>query len=81
MSNLFREKAYKILAEKYKTLYNRIITRALNATEYGQKEDRLKVIETIVDVSNQDKTGICSKEESTTISLLEYLLDDGQPVK
>ena len=79
--SLFKEKAHKILAEKYKILYNRIITRALNATEFGQKDDQLKVIQTIVDISNYAKSGICTQEESNTIEMLEYLLDDTEPVK
>jgi hypothetical protein len=81
MNDLFKEKAYKILSEKYKRLYTTISTRARNALEFGEKEDAVKVLRTIVEEGEDVMTGIISKTDKEVIKLLEYLLDNEEPVK
>lgn len=78
---LFKEKAYKILYEKYRDLYIRIFSRAQHAQEYGQKEDHTKLIQTIVDIGNYDYHGIQNKEDNKIVNCIEYLLDDSQSVR
>jgi len=78
---LFKEKAYKMLYQKYKSLYETIYFRASNAKEYGQKDDQLKVIETIIEKDKYPHIGIQSESDRKIIEMLEYLLDDNQVVK
>ena len=73
-----REKAYKILAQKYRSLYATIYQRCSNARQYGTKEDQLKVLDMILD--NKHLT-VLRDEDKTIIDTVEYLLDDFQEVK
>lgn len=82
MSNLFKEKAYKLLYEKYRSLYDGIFEIASKAKEYGQKDDQLKVINTIIEKEDYHKSGyLWSKSDAEVVRVLEYLLDDDQKVK
>lgn len=81
-SELIREKAYKKLAYEYKSLATEMIRRSQNILEYAKTgEDALKLISSIADKSKWDYCGIQQKENSHIIEILEYLLDDNQPVK
>ena len=78
---IIKEKVYKLLYEKYKHLYIIIQTRAQNALDYGQKEDAVKVLQTIVEGNEDKMVGIISKADKKIIELLEYLADDSKPVR
>jgi len=79
--SLFKEKAYKILYQKYRNMYDTIFHRAQNAKEFGQKDDQLKVIETIIEKDKYPHIGIQSESDRKIIEMLEYLLDDNQVVR
>jgi hypothetical protein len=78
---IIKEKAYKLLHEKYKRLYTIIRTRTQNVLEYGQREDAVKFLQTIVDEDTHDLTGIISKTDKEVLEVLEYLVDDDEPVR
>ena len=81
-SELIREKAYKRLAYEYKTLAMGIIHRCQNVLDYAKTgDDALKLISSIVDMGKWDYHGIQRKEDSRIVEILEYLLDDNQPVE
>ncbi len=54
-------------------MYTTIRARAENAIEYGQKEDWLKVLTSIRDESIENQRDF--------IDLLEYLIDDEEPIR
>ena len=78
---IFKEKVYKLLYEKYKRLYTIIRTRSENVVQYGQKEDWKKFLETIINEETHELTGIISKQDKEIIAILEYLIDDNEPIK
>ena len=80
--NLIREKIYKLLYQKYKSLNITVLDRAYRCREYGEKEDKLKFVETIVAEGAFDWSKIVKEQHDTeTIKLLEYLLNDDEPVR
>lgn len=81
MSTLFKEKAYKVLYEQYKAMYSRILHRATNALQYGQKDDHEKLIRTIVETGNYPESGLISKADQQMVETLQYLLDDDESVR
>lgn len=81
-SELIREKAYKRLAYEYSSLNRAIIHKCRSLVEYSKTgDDALKLVSSIADMGNWERNGIQSREESRMVEMLEYLLDDNQPVK
>lgn len=81
-SELIREKAYKRLVYEYKNLAMEMIRRSQNLLDYAKTgDDALKLVSSIADRGTWDYHGIQRKEDSRIVELLEYLLDDNQPVK
>ena len=81
MKNNFKEKAYKLLHEKYKRLYTVLRTRAENVVTYGQNGDAIKFLQTVVEDEANDLHGILSKTDKEVIRLLEYLVNDDEPIR
>lgn len=77
-----REKAYKRLASEYKSLAMGMVHRCQNILDYAKTgPDALKLLSDIADMGKWDYNGIQRKEDSRIVEMLEYLLDDNQPVK
>lgn len=76
MDNNFRQKAYKILYEKYKKAYINTLKNANNALKYGNSKDCLKFLETIINEDTSSIDSVISQEDKNTINTIEYLLDD-----
>lgn len=78
--NLFKEKAYKLLMEHYRTLYNKILYRAQNVNEHGNGDDAKKFVSSIVEKDKYDYCGLQDRCDTEVVKMLEYLLDDGKEV-
>lgn len=75
---LVQEKIYKKLHEHYKRAFISLHDAVKTVGVFGEKEDKLKLIET---VTNGDTTKFISYEDADLVNLLEYLLDDKEPVR
>lgn len=79
--SLINEKAYKLLYEKYRSTYVAIVARAQNVSEYGNQEDKSKFVETIVNQKAHPHISIMSETDIKIVEMLEYLVDDEEPVR
>jgi hypothetical protein len=72
--NGFKERAYKILYEKYKSMFMNIQNRARSKAEYGEDAS---IKETLGFIGNPDKysyCGIIQKEDIAIVNTLEECL-------
>lgn len=79
--SLIKEKIHKILHDKYKRMYLAIISRAHNVNDYGKSEDKMKFVDTIINQSTHPHIGFISESDRKIIEMLEYLVDEKEPVR
>lgn len=59
----FKERAYEILYEKYKELFEHIKKDAMNKIEYGKDKDKIEFLSFIANPKKYSYNGIMSKED------------------
>lgn len=71
-------KAYKILAETYKSMFYHVMDRARNCVQYKSNtpEDIIDVLSSISNPEKWDYSGLISKERQAVLDTVEYLLND-----
>lgn len=75
---LIHEKVYKQLHQKYKRAYFALFDKIRTVGQFGEKEDKLKFVET---VTNGNISSFMPNDDKELVEMLEYLLDDTEPVK
>ncbi len=76
----FKERAYKILYQEYKNLFERIRQEAMNKSEYGKDEDKIKLLSSIADHEQYSYNGFIGKEDIKVIKTLEKCLGEHELV-
>jgi len=76
----FKEEAYKILFEKYKSLFENIRYEARNKTEHGKDEDKIVSLSQIGNPDKYSYCGLISKEDIKVVQALEKCLGERELV-
>ena len=72
----FKEKAYKILYEEYKSLFESINREARSKIEYGKDEDKIDLLSNIADSDKYSHCGLIRKEDIKVVQTLEECLGE-----
>jgi len=72
----FKEIAYKILYEKYKSMFEDIQHEARNKTEHGKDEDKIAFLSDVANLGKYSYCGLISKEDIQVIKTLEKCLGE-----